>query len=65
MQGLLHRHKVPIRWAAFSADGRRLVTASPDRCVLLWDVTSLDMLRALPGEPLQLLAACRLLCCCQ
>jgi hypothetical protein len=39
---------VPIRWAAFSADGRRLVTASPDRCVLLWDVTSLDMLRALP-----------------
>ncbi len=50
MQGLLHRHKVPIRWASFSADGRQLVTASPDRTVLLWDVPSLALIRQVPGE---------------
>lgn len=36
---------MPIRWAAFSADGRQLVTASPDRCVLVWDVPTLGLLR--------------------
>ena len=40
---------MPIRWAAFSEDGRRLVTASPDRCVLLWDVASLAVVKAVPG----------------
>lgn len=47
-KGLLHRHKVPIRWAAFSADGSQLVTASPDRTVLLWDAASLSVVREVP-----------------
>ncbi|KAL4419894.1 hypothetical protein ABPG75_006992 [Micractinium tetrahymenae] len=47
-KGLLHRHKVPIRWASFSADGRQLITASPDRTVLLWDVLSLSLIRQVP-----------------
>jgi len=49
LQGPLQGHKVPIRWAAFSADGSQLVTASPDRTVLLWDVPSLSLIRTVPG----------------
>lgn len=49
LQGPLQGHKVPIRWAAFSEDGRQLVTASPDRTVLLWDVPSLSLIRTVPG----------------
>lgn len=51
LQGPLQGHKVPIRWAAFSEDGRQLVTASPDRTVLLWDVPSLSLIRTVPGGP--------------
>jgi WD40 repeat protein len=47
-KGPLQGHKVPIRWAAFSEDGHQLVTASPDRTVLLWDVPSLSLIRTVP-----------------
>ena len=46
---LLEGHKVPVRWAAFSADGRRLVTASPDRMVRIWDADTAVCLSTLPG----------------
>ncbi|KAI3425286.1 hypothetical protein D9Q98_009053 [Chlorella vulgaris] len=50
-RGLLHQHKVPIRWAAFSEDGSQLVTVSPDRTVLLWDVASLAIIRSVSVSP--------------
>eukprot|EP00887_Chlorella_sp_A99_P002946 scaffold24.g2946.t1 len=49
-RGLLEGHKVPVRWAAFSADGRLLVTASPDRMVRLWDANTATCLSTLPAH---------------
>jgi WD40 repeat protein len=49
-RGLLRGHATPIRWAAFSADGARLVTASPDRSVMVWDCQTAECLRRMPGE---------------
>lgn len=47
-RGLVKGHSVPIRWAQFSEDGSRLVTASPDRRVCVWDATTLELLYQLP-----------------
>ena len=38
--GLLTGHRTPIRWASFSKDGSRLVTASADRMIKVWEGTS-------------------------
>jgi WD40 repeat protein len=43
------RHKGPVTSAAFSSDGRRIVTASEDQTARVWDAQS-----SLPlGEPLR------------
>ena len=47
-RGLFNSHEVPIRWAQFSEDGTRLVTASPDRRVCVWDCATLELLHSLP-----------------
>lgn len=47
-RGLLKGHAVPIRWAQFSQDGTRLVTASPDRQVCVWDCVTMKLLHQLP-----------------
>lgn len=49
-RGLLQGHAVPIRWSMFARDGTRLVTASPDRTVCVWDVQTMELLHKLPGE---------------
>jgi WD40 repeat protein len=38
------RHRSPVLYAAFSSDGRRLLTASADRSVRLWDVATGELL---------------------
>lgn len=47
-RGLLKGHAIPIRWAQFSQDGTRLVTASPDRQVCVWDCATMELLHQLP-----------------
>jgi WD40 repeat protein len=47
-RGLLKGHVIPIRWAQFSQDGTRLVTASPDRQVCVWDCATMQLLHQLP-----------------
>ncbi len=42
-------HAAPARWAALSADGARLATASPDRRVAIWDAASGELLGGLPA----------------
>jgi RNA polymerase sigma factor (sigma-70 family) len=37
-RGQLHGHRGPIRALAFSADGKRLLSASADQTALVWDV---------------------------
>ena len=41
---------MPIRWAIFSSDGSELITASPDREVRMWDMSTLEMLHRLPSR---------------
>lgn len=48
-RGVLGSHRTAIRWATFSADGRRLATASPDRMVKVWDVETAQCLHTMPG----------------
>jgi WD40 repeat protein len=38
------RHRSPVRYAAFNADGQRILTACADRTVRLWDTTSGELL---------------------
>ncbi len=47
-RGLLKAHAIPIRWAQFSQDGTKLVTASPDRQVCVWDCATMELLHQLP-----------------
>src|SRR5262249_25967711 len=37
---VLKGHAAGVRWAAFSADGKRIVTASVDRTARLWDAAT-------------------------
>lgn len=53
-RGLVKGHAVPIRWAQFSEDGSRLVTASPDRRVCVWDAATQELLYELPGKKFRL-----------
>src|SRR6185369_7719922 len=46
--GAIMRHKDKINYAAFSPDGKRLVTASVDRSARVWDTATGTML----GSPL-------------
>lgn len=64
-RGLLDGHRTAIRWAAFSSDGCRLATVSPDRMVKIWDVEGAHCLQTLPGELAfvwQILSLCRSRC---
>ncbi|TXH36711.1 MAG: hypothetical protein E6Q92_11020 [Burkholderiaceae bacterium] len=39
-RGVAYPHEGPVRWAVFSPDGRRVVTASGDGTAQLWDAVS-------------------------
>ena len=43
-------HQGAVRHAAFSPDGKLVVTASDDKTARLWEVATGQMLRALPGH---------------
>ena len=49
---ILQAHTDSIKSAAFSADGKRLASASEDRTVRLWDVASGKAVGTLPVHPL-------------
>jgi WD40 repeat protein len=46
----LDGHRMAVKSVAFSPDGRRLVSASRDSDVILWDVASASALRRLRGH---------------
>jgi WD40 repeat protein len=47
---VLSGHKKPVTAAAFSPDGRRIVTASADQTARLWDTASGEQLHVLSGH---------------
>ena len=49
-QALLQGHDVGMRWASLAADGSTLFTASADRMIKKWSLSSASCLHTLPGE---------------
>ena len=49
-QGALEGHTVAVRGASFSDDGTRLVTASPNRLIHVWDLATRQIVGTIPGE---------------
>ncbi len=48
---VLHGHKKLVRWAEFSPDGNRIVTASDDGTARVWDLSKAQILNAGAAPP--------------
>lgn len=49
--GEIRRHSVSIRWCFASNDGSRILTASPNREVHVWDIKTREYLHGLSSSP--------------
>ena len=49
--GTFEKHTVSIRWSALSSDGSKMLTASPNREVFVWDVKEREVLYGLDASP--------------
>jgi WD40 repeat protein len=49
--GTFEKHTVSIRWSVLSSDGSKILTASPNREVFVWDVKEREFLYGLDATP--------------